>query len=61
MQTIKDKLLDVRNHCVRYGTIVEDRKWEIRGQHYRKTVFRIGNDVVDITMCNGEVERLNYY
>lgn len=60
MQTLADKLLDLRNFVSRYGKILNDESCEFDGQHYRKTVYLLEGHVVTINMCNGEVNTFHY-
>jgi hypothetical protein len=61
METLADKLLDLRNYVSRYGTILEDASCEIEGNHDRITTYAVDGQRITISMHNGEVSRVIYH
>lgn len=57
---IKDKILELRNHIVRYGHIVDDHQYTHNGKYIRETSFQLEGQEIFIKMCNGEVLELSY-
>jgi hypothetical protein len=55
METLSDKLLDLRNYVSRYGQILDDVSCEIEGNHYRTTTYKIDDKRIIMNMRNGEV------
>lgn len=60
MQTLADKLLELRNHLHRYGDILQDASCEIEGNHDRITTYKLEGKTVTIGMHNGEVSNIVY-
>ena len=55
-----DHLMDIRNYCHRYGTIVDDASCEIAGYHDRITTYVIEGKRITISMHNGDVSGVTY-
>jgi hypothetical protein len=60
MKTIQEIMMETRNHCVRYGNIQQDNKYERNGNNYRDTTFIIDGMQVYVEMCNGEILHITY-
>jgi hypothetical protein len=60
METLADKLLDLRNYLHRYGNIVDDASCEIAGHHDRITTYAIEGKKITVGMHDGDVSSIIY-
>lgn len=60
MESLADKLIELRNYVSRYGVIVDDASCEIGGNHDRITTYKIDGKKITISMHNGEVSLVKF-
>jgi len=52
--------MDIRNHALRYGNILDDVSWQDNGNNYRTTFIELDGKQLHVSMRNGDVVFLKY-